>query len=377
VARQRIYFTVATVLTAAGIWVASTVGHAAPTAPATQARAPVQDAAAAHPRALPRRPASPSPHGYLAPGSNPAVLPGSILIADKGNNRLLIVDPHGRVLWSWPSARDLRAGQSFRIPDDAFFTPDGHRIVVTQEDDFAITVVDVGSRRIVWRYGHPGVHGSSAGYLWNPDDAMQLRSGVIVAADIKNCRLIQIPAGGSDVSWQRGRPGACWHKPPYTYGAPNGVFPLRSGGFLVTEIHGDWVDQVTASGERAWSAHPPGVAYPSDTSQVGPNAYLTVDYSKPGQVVTFDRSGRTLWRYRVWQGSAALNHPSLATMLPNGDVLLNDDFNDRVIVIDPRTNRIVWQYGHTGVPGRAAGYLHTPDGLDSLPPFSYADRFSH
>ena len=25
----------------------------------------------------------------------------------------------------------------------------------------------------------------------------------------------------------------------------------------------------------------------------------------------------------------------------------NDDYNDRVIVVDPQTNRIVWQYGHT------------------------------
>jgi hypothetical protein len=65
-----------------------------------------------------------------------------------------------------------------------------------------------------------------------------------------------------------------------------------------------------------------------------------------------------------------LNHPSLATPLPNGDVLLTDDGNDRVIAIDPRTNHIVWQYGHTGIPGRAPGYLNDPDGLDLAPPYS-------
>ena len=35
--------------------------------------------------------------GHLAPHSHPAALPGDILIADDWNNRLLIVDPHGRV----------------------------------------------------------------------------------------------------------------------------------------------------------------------------------------------------------------------------------------------------------------------------------------
>jgi len=54
-------------------------------------------------------------------------------------------------------------------------------------------------------------------------------------------------------------------------------------------------------------------------------------------------------------------------MLPNGMVALNDDHNDRVIVIDPKTNKIVWQYGHLNHPGKGAGYLNDPDGIDFLP----------
>jgi hypothetical protein len=30
----------------------------------------------------------------------------------------------------------------------------------------------------------------------------------------------------------------------------------------------------------------------------------------------------------------------------------------------------VWQYGHTGVPGTAPGYLNRPDGVDVTPPDS-------
>jgi hypothetical protein len=41
-----------------------------------------------------------------------------------------------------------------------------------------------------------------------------------------------------------------------------------------------------------------------------------------------------------------------------------------VIVISPKTNRIVWQYGHDGVPGSAPGYLANPDGVDLAPPDS-------
>jgi hypothetical protein len=114
----------------------------------------------------------------------------------------------------------------------------------------------------------------------------------------------------------------------------------------------------------SWSAHPPGVSYPSDSNEIYPGRYLTADYSKPGQVVEFDSRGHLMWRF------GGLNQPSLALPLPNGDILVNDDFNNRVIVIDPVTQRIVWQYGHTGVAGSQPGYLHDPDGVDLTPPNS-------
>ena len=85
----------------------------------------------------------------------------------------------------------------------------------------------------------------------------------------------------------------------------------------------------------------------------------------------FNQAGQTLWRYAP-TGLNRLNHPSLALPLPNGDIILNDDLNDRVIVVDPRTNTVVWQYGHTGVRGIAAGYLNIPDGVDLVPPYSFA-----
>ncbi len=39
-------------------------------------------------------------------------------------------------------------------------------------------------------------------------------------------------------------------------------------------------------------------------------------------------------------------------------------------MVDPRTNRVVWQYGHTGKKGREPGFLDNPDGVDLAPPYS-------
>ncbi|MGH9067469.1 MAG: hypothetical protein ACRD0J_08285 [Acidimicrobiales bacterium] len=313
-----------------------------------------------------------TPGPNLAPGSHPDVLPANVLIADHLNSRLLIVTPTGQVVWKFPRPGDLAPGQTFKVPDDAFFTPDGKYILATQEDDFVISLIDVATHHIVWQYGTPGVHGSGPNHLWNPDDAIMMPDGNIILADIKNCRILVLrPPLHHPLHVYGMTTNACLHNPPQRWGSPNGAFPLTNGNELITEINGDWVDGLSLSGQVTFSVHPPGVNYPSDTNEVRPGVFLTVDYSSPGQILEFTKSGQVLWRYKP-AGAKALNHPSLALPLPNGDVLLNDDANHRVIVVDPKTNKVVWQYGHYGVHGVVPGYLYRPDGVDLAPPYSLA-----
>jgi len=302
--------------------------------------------------------------GHLAPHSDPSVLPGDILIADNWNNRLLVVDPQGRIRWRFPRRGNLARGQRFLVPDDAFFSPDGRDIIATEEDDSVISVISIVKHRIVYRYGMPGVPGTGNDHVANPDDAMMMPGGMIITSDILNCRLLLISPPAHRPRRVIGRTGVCAHRPPHLFASPNGAFPTTDGRYLVTEINGDWASEIRPGGHLSWATHPPGVSYPSDTNEVYPGRFVTADYSARGQVVEFDSHGRLLWRFR------GLNHPSLALPLPNGDILVNDDYNDRVIVIDPIAHRIVWQYGHTGRPGRAAGYLNHPDGVDLTPPAS-------
>ena len=311
----------------------------------------------------------------LSPGSNPSVLPGPVLIADRDNNRLLEVSPTGNVLWRFPAPGDLSPGQTFKLPDDAFFSPNGRRVIVTQEDDFVISVIDIAGAHIVYRDGHPGVPGSEPGYLHNPDDALLMPSGDILTADIKNCRVLVIRPPSHTPLRQLGQTGNCEHQLGASYGSPNGAFPMANGDTAITEINGDWLDVLSTNGRPVLDTHPPGFSYPSDTNEVRPGLFLSVDYVSPGAIETFTSNGRLQWRYAP-TGAAALNQPSLALPLPNGDILANDDKNDRVIVIDPHTNRIVWQYGHTHVPGSGAGFLSNPDGVDLAPPHSLAMRFA-
>lgn len=306
----------------------------------------------------------------LAPGSKPSTLPAPVLVADHMNNRLLVINPNGSIAWEFPRPGDLQPGQTFDVPDDAFFTPDGNHILVTQEDDQVISLVDVAHRRIVWTYGSPGNPGLGPNQLNHPDDAMMTPNGDVILADIKNCRVLVLrPGHASPLRIYGETTNACYHSPPQRWGSPNGAFPLSNGNYIVTEINGDWVDGLTLGNQITFTAQPPSVYYPSDTNEVSPGVYLTVDYSNPGQIVEFNQAGGLIWRFAP-TGAAAMNKPSLALPLRNGDILANDDFNDRVIVVDPGTNQVVWQYGHIGTNGTGPGYLNDPDGVDLVPPWS-------
>lgn len=308
-------------------------------------------------------PRSPSP--VLTSSPKPSgPLPGLLLIADRGNDRLLLVDGRKRTVWRYPP-RGTRPSFPFRYPDDAFFVPGYRGIVSNQEDQDTIQVVSFPGGRVVWHYGHPGVPGSSRGYLDRPDDAYVLPDGMRTVADILNCRVLTISPAGTVVR-RYGTTGVCGHAPPRVLGSPNGDTPLPGGGMLVTEISGSWVDAIGADGRLQWTVHTPA-AYPSDAQPLSGGRILLADYSSPGRLFVVHRSGRLLWRYGPSSGPGALDHPSLAVMLPNGLIAVSDDYRDRVVLIDPHTKRIVWQYGHTDAAGRGTGFLNTPDGLDFLP----------
>lgn len=296
------------------------------------------------------------------PLSPPPPFPGYLLIADRGNNRMLLVDGAKRIYWSYPETGGVPK-MPFRFGDDTFFGPRADRIVSNQEDQHTIQIVSFPGRRILWRYGHVNVRGRGAGYLNTPDDAYLLPNGLVSVADAYNCRVLFI-SPSHEVVRQYGS-GVCRHDPPARLGAVNGATPLADGGTLVSEINGSWIDDFGPDGRLRWTVAAP-VSYPSDPQLLAPNRILLADYARPGQAVIMTRTGRVLWRYGPTSGSGELDHPSLATRIAPGLIAVTDDYRHRVVLVSMRTKQIVWQYGHTGVAGSAAGYLRTPDGLDLL-----------
>jgi outer membrane protein assembly factor BamB len=302
-----------------------------------------------------------------APGAGSPYFGDKLLVADRGNNRLLLFDAAMNVVWKYPSPTTPRDKLGFYFPDDAFFTNHGTAIISNQEENETIVKIAYPSGKIIWSYGHPGQPGTARGYLHEPDDAYLLKNGQVTVADAVNCRVLVINENHT-VARQIGTDGECFHNPPASMGSPNGDTPLTDGNLLISEINGSWVSEYTLAGRLVWTVHLSVVGYPSDPQQTGPDRYLLADYSSPGQVVEFDRHGKILYRYDQASGPGRLDHPSLAELLPSGVIIANDDHNDRMVAIDPSTGALVWQYGITGKPGTGPGQLNIPDGFDLLLP---------
>jgi DNA-binding beta-propeller fold protein YncE len=276
-------------------------------------------------------------------------------------------------MWQFPRPGDLAAGQTFKAPEAAWFSPDNRQVLVDSEDTNTISVIDIATHKMVYTYGTTGTPGSGPNHVSAPDGVVMTASHDLVVPDAGNCRIITIPAGSHAPSHQLGQTGVCVHNPPQTFNDPSGLFPMSNGDFVLTEGEGHWVSEMSPVGKIAWSVQIPDVSSIYGASEVGPDRYATVDHTSPGQVLTFDHTGKVLWRYAP-TGNQTLNKPSLVLALPNGDFLVSDKVNNRLLVVDPRTNTVVWQYGHTGVAGSTPGFLNNPTGADLYPPNSLSAK---
>ena len=281
-----------------------------------------------------------------------------VLIADRGNNRIIEVTPDKKIVWEY-TFTGLPPGFG---ADDSFFTDGGKTVIVNLERYHLIEQIDYQTKKIIWQYGTAGVHGSKPGYLYNPDDAYKLPNGDVVVADIKNCRVLEI-SPDKQIVHQYGQAGHCSSKAG-SLDLPNGDTPLPNGHILISTIVTHSLIELDDQWKPVFTMPFP-LKYPSDPQLTQAGNILIAEYEHPGKILEISKQGQVVWEFDG-EGTTTLNKPSLAIELPNGNILANDDFNHRVIVIDKQTKKIIWQYGVTGMPGDGGIQLNIPDGLDII-----------
>jgi outer membrane protein assembly factor BamB len=93
-------------------------------------------------------------------------------------------------------------------------------------------------------------------------------------------------------------------------------------------------------------------------------------------------SRQIIWQYGTTgvsgSGDNQLNHPWDASPLANGNILITDYYNHRVIEVD-RDRQIIWQYGTSGASGSGDNQLNHPWSASPLANGNIliADRYNH
>ena len=117
------------------------------------------------------------------PGAGSPYYGDQLLVADRGNDRLLLLDDTGQTIWTYPSKTAPPPPGGFYFPDDAFFIRHGTAILSNQEENDTLVEIGLPFRANSVLLRPPPAPGSAPGYLNTPDDAYLLRDGDITVAD--------------------------------------------------------------------------------------------------------------------------------------------------------------------------------------------------
>lgn len=252
--------------------------------------------------------------GTGIPPSNPA-LPGCAdPVSGCPDNRVLIVDRGGDILWQYGKAGITGSGPNeLNTPVHSLFLTSfphhpGAHVLITDQGNQRVILVNLG-HKIVWQYGTTGMAGNGPNQLSNPNSAEVLENGHILIADENNNRAIEVK--------------------------PN------------LQI----VRQFTAMGTVS------GAAF---ASRLGNGDTLITD-SNNNRIVEVDGNDHVVWQYltNTGPGSNPAPLPTRALRLRNGDTLISDQFNQRVIEVTPK-GKIVFQQGALNAPGDGFNQLNGP-----------------
>jgi hypothetical protein len=218
------------------------------------------------------------------------------------DNRVLLVDRAGRILWQYGQFGVTGAGpDQLNTPVQNTWIPGGH-ILITDQANERIIEVNL-AKQIVWQYGTTAVSGNGPEQLNNPNCAELLENGHVLICDENNNRAIEVTRD-RQIVWQ------------YGSGDPKVNEPVS------------------------------GVAFASRLK----NGHTLITDSNHSRIVEIDQDKKVVWEYLTCTGASCNLArgtgplPTRAVRLRTGNTLISDQYNHRVIEVN-HAKQIVRTFG--------------------------------
>lgn len=292
--------------------------------------------------------------------------PGNVLISDQFNNRVVEVARDGHIVWTFGSGNPtlcnpglgtiIGLNDAERLSGGLTLTvgtgiPSGSASYPKGCADNRVIVVDQQGK-IVWQYGQAGVTGSGPNELNTPVFAIQLPNRNIMVVDQANNRVIEIDRNSKQIVWSYG--------PKSGSGAlnnPNSAELLPNDHILIGDENNNRVIEITRSGTIVWE-YKQGLSAAAFASRL-PNGDTLITDSAHSRILEVTPNKQVVFEYftNTDTGSNSAPLPTNAVQLANGSIGIADQFNNRVLIINPKVD---FQYGTINVTGNGPNQLNGP-----------------
>ena len=291
---------------------------------------------------------------------------GNVLISDQFNNRIVELAPDGHIVWTFGSGNPtmcnpgpgaiIGLNDAERLSGGLTLTvgtgiPAGSASLSKGCVDNRVIVVDQQGH-IVWQYGQAGVTGSGPNELNVPVFAIQLPNHNIMVVDQGNNRVIEIDKNTKQIVWSYGPKSG-----PGALNNPNSAELLSNGNVLIGDENNNRVIEVTRAGAIVWQ-YSQGLSGAAFASRL-PNGDTLITDSSHSRILEVTPAKKMVFEYFTNSdpGSNSAPLPTNAAQLAGGAIMIADQFNDRVLVINPK---VQFEYGTLNVTGNGPNQLNGP-----------------
>ena len=299
--------------------------------------------------------------------------PGNILIADQFNNRVIEIDRQGSIVWQFGKgptdftpASVVGVNDAQRVGPFTLMAGTGTppATVPTCTDpagcpDNRVMLVNPAGH-IVWQYGTFGVTGSGPDQLSTPVQSTYLPNGHVLITDQGNQRVIEVNPH-KHIVWQYGTTGVAGNG-PNQLDSPNSAELLENGNVLIADEGNNRAIEVDRSLNIIATFSAGGTVNGMAFASRLPNGDTLLTDAGDSRIVEVDAGDNPVWEYftNTDAGSNPQPLPTRAIRLRDGNTIISDQFNHRVIIVDA-SKSVVASYGNLNVSGY--GTSNTSQGL--------------